>query len=289
MLKVKTKWVVLFLAPAVLLFLVLYALPLVTVVGTSFFNYRLGGEMEFAGFSNYIKLFTQDKTFRQALLNTTVWIFLQCFLHVGLGVLIALFLGRRMRGWKIARASYIIPNIISSAAMGMIFVQMYNPEFGLINNVLRAVGMDNWTHNWLYESKTAFISVTLMWFLFAGYTTTLVLGELLSISDDLLDAARVDGASGFQLDFYIILPLLKNIIATTMIMAASYMLQTFALIYVSTGGGPGNATMNLTLYLYRVAMKENNYGYANTIGTVIIGMGLLIMMLINRLFKTDKE
>lgn len=183
----------------------------------------------------------------------------------------------------------MIPNIISNAAVGMIFLNIFNPQYGVVNSILRAVGLDSLTHNWLNESGTAFPSVTLVWLLFAGYTTTLVLAEALSIDESVLEAAKVDGATGFQMDQFVVLPLLRKIIATTMVMAATYMLQMFDLIYVTTNGGPGKATTNLPLLLYGVYKSENNYGYANTIGVVIILLGAIVMTIINKLLRANED
>lgn len=278
-----------FLFPAVALFLLIYAAPLTVVFITSLFDYRLTApDMTFIGFQNYARLLS-DPAFFKALTNTAVWIAIQCTVHVALGTALALVLYKKPRGWKFVRTAYMIPNIISNAAIGMIFLNIFNPKFGVINSLLNALGLEGLTHNWLMDSGTAFPSVTLIWVMFAGYTTTLVLAQALSIDDSVLEAARVDGASPFQTDLFVVLPLLKKIIGTTMVMAATYMLQMFDLIYVTTNGGPGKTTTNLPLMLYGVYKAENNYGYANTIGVVIVIIGIGVMAIINRALKVNEE
>lgn len=173
--------------------------------------------------------------------------------------------------------------------MGMIFVNIFNPQFGVVNSILKMVGLEGLTHNWLMDTTTAFPSVTMVWFLFAGYTTTLILAQALSVDESVLEAARVDGATNFQIDIFIMLPLLKKIIGTTMVMAATYMLQMFDLIYITTNGGPGKTTTNLPLLLYGVFKSENNYGYANTIGVMIIVLGAIVMVTINKALKVNEE
>ena len=253
-------WMAAFLAPAIVLFLLIYAIPLVMVFGTSLFEYRLmPNRFEFIGIQNYIELLTTDPVFKQAFVNTILWILIHCTLHVFLGTLLAFILYKKPRGWKFVRVSYMIPNIISQSAIAMIFVNVFNPQYGVVNSVLGALGLEQFQHNWLFEQATAFPSVTMTWLLFAGYTTTLVLSQCLSVNESILEAARVDGATGFQLDVFVMLPLVKKMIGTTVIMAASYMLQLFSLIYITTGGGPQSATTNLPLMLYQTAMKENNY------------------------------
>ena len=268
----------------------IYAIPLVMVFGTSLFEYRLmPNRFEFIGIQNYIELLTTDPVFKQAFVNTILWILIHCTLHVFLGTLLAFILYKKPRGWKFVRVSYMIPNIISQSAIAMIFVNVFNPQYGVVNSVLGALGLEQFQHNWLFEQATAFPSVTMTWLLFAGYTTTLVLSQCLSVDESILEAARVDGATGFQLDVFVMLPLVKKMIGTTVIMAASYMLQLFSLIYITTGGGPQSATTNLPLMLYQTAMKENNYGYANTIGVFIIVLGVVSMVLINKAFRMNES
>lgn len=287
--KVKKAWIPIFLAPAVILFLLIYAVPLVMVFATSLCEYKLTSKsITFIGLQNYIDLF-QDPAFHTAFTNTIIWILIHCILHVAMGCLIALLLYKEPRGWKFIRTAYMVPNIISNAAMGMIFVNIFNPQFGVVNSILKMVGLEELTHNWLMDTTTAFPSVTMVWFLFAGYTTTLILAQALSVDESVLEAARVDGATNFQIDIFIMLPLLKKIIGTTMVMAATYMLQMFDLIYITTNGGPGKTTTNLPLLLYGVFKSENNYGYANTIGVMIIVLGAIVMVTINKALKVNEE
>lgn len=287
--KVKKAWIPIFLAPAVILFLLIYAVPLVMVFATSLCEYKLTSKsITFIGLQNYIDLF-QDPAFHTAFTNTIIWILIHCILHVAMGCLIALLLYKKPRGWKFIRTAYMVPNIISNAAMGMIFVNIFNPQFGVVNSILKLIGLEELTHNWLMDTTTAFPSVTMVWFLFAGYTTTLILAQALSVDESVLEAARVDGATNFQIDIFIMLPLLKKIIGTTMVMAATYMLQMFDLIYITTNGGPGKTTTNLPLLLYSVFKSENNYGYANTIGVMIIVLGAIVMVTINKALKVNEE
>ena len=287
--KINKGWIPVFLLPSVVLFLLIYAVPLGMVFVTSLFDYRLTGSgMTFIGFGNYIRLL-QDPDFAQALRNTVVWILIHCIVHVALGTLVALVLYKKPRGWKFVRTAYMIPNIISNAAIGMIFLNIFNPQFGVINSVLKAVGLGHLAQNWLMNESTAFPSVTMIWLLFAGYTTTLVLGQALSIDESVLEAARVDGATPFQTDLFIVLPLLRKIIGTTMVMAATYMLQMFDLIYITTNGGPGKATTNLPLLLYGVYKGENNYGYSNTIGVFIVIIGIAVLTVINKALRVNED
>jgi raffinose/stachyose/melibiose transport system permease protein len=240
------------------------------------------------GLANYARMLG-DPDFYTAMGNTLIWILIHCIAHVALGVFIALLLYKKPRGWKLIRTVYMIPNIISNAAIAMIFVNVYNPQFGVLNSVLRLAGLESLTTNWLMNPLTAFPSVTVTWFIFAGYTATIVLAQAVSVDESLIEAARVDGASNLQVDCLIMLPMLKRIIGTTMVMAATYMLQMFDLIYITTNGGPGKLTTNLPLLLYGVYRSEYNYAYANTLGVCIIVVGIAAMTVINRTFQVNRE
>jgi raffinose/stachyose/melibiose transport system permease protein len=278
-------WYAVFLAPALLLFLLIYAYPVMVVFWTSFFDWKLLKPMEFVGLDNYVRLFTEDREFGVALRNTAVWVLLQSTVHVGIGILIALVLSKKPFGWKFVRTAYMIPIIISSAARAILFLNIFNPQMGLVNSAIRGLGFTNFTHNWYYDPHTSFWTVTLGWLLFASTITIIVMAEISTIPDSLLEAARIDGANSLQIDWFIILPMLRNIIGTSVILAATSMLKEFEMIFLTSQGGPNSMTLNLPLYLYKNAMTLNNYGYANSIGTFLIICGLVIVLLTTRLFR----
>ena len=220
-------WIALFLAPACILFILIFAIPLVMVFVTSLFDYRLlPRTFTFVGFSNFIQLFTEDNRFWPIFGNTVKWLFIHCIFHVTLGTLLAFILYKKPRGWKFVRVTYMIPNIISQSAIAMIFLNLYNAQYGAVNSFLKLIGLESLQHNWLFETATAFPSVTLTWFLFAGYTTTLVLAQLLSTDESLIEAAEIDGAGGWEKFWKITLPHLQPfaVICTvyTIIDLASY-------------------------------------------------------------------
>ena len=163
---------VVFIAPTMVLFLLVFAVPVVVLVGSSFCNWRTGDPITFNGIGNYIELIFHDNSFRQGFLNNVVWILLQGTIHVAIGVLFALILARRPFYWKFARTAYMIPSIISSAAMGMLFLCIFNPEFGMINSIVRMF-LPDYDHNWFMSYDTAFLTVTLTWMPYAAITTLL--------------------------------------------------------------------------------------------------------------------
>lgn len=286
----KTKiWIFAFLLPSILLYALVYVYPLATDFFTSFCQWTSKIKPKFTGFSNYMYLFSKDSNLLIAFKNTAIWIVLQCTIHVGLGFLVAFVLARRPFGWKITRTAYMIPNAVSSVAMGVLYLNMFNPQIGIINSIIRKLGFTNFQVNWFVNDATAFFAVTMTWLPYAAMTTILVMAEMTAIPDSLKEAAKIDGASNLQIDIYIILPMLKNVFNLCLILAASAMVTNFDNIFVTTRGGPNNATLNLGLYYYKTANIENNYGLANAIGTIQILFGLVLIWIINRAVKVDKE
>lgn len=283
--KGRNFWIALFLLPTLLIFLVIFAIPVVTVVSTSLCDWRgFNGAKIFVGLKNYINAF-KDRSFLTGLRHTVIWIVLQGTIHVAFGTIVALLLADKPRGWKFIRTSYMIPNMISGSAFAIILVNIFNPQIGLVNSVIRKIGFEDFSHNWYFNPMTAFSTVTFTWLLFAGLITILVLAEIMSIPKTLYESADIEGATKFQQKLYITLPLLRNVLGTCSIIAATSMLKEFELVYLTTRGGPGDRTLSLPLYLYKTAFIENDYGYANMMGTVLIICGLICIFIINKLFK----
>lgn len=277
-------WHIIFLTPAVVIFLLVFGFPVVNVIFTSFFEYKLNQPMVFIGLENYITLLS-DKVFHIAFKNTLIWTALQGTFHVALGVTVALVLSHKPFGWKIVRTSYMIPIIISSAARAMLLLYVFNPQMGMVNSFIQKLGFKDFSLNWYYDPLTSFWTVTSGWLFFAALITIIVMAEIATIPKSLYEAAEIDGASRLQTDFYVVLPLLRNVIGISVILAATSMLKEFELIFLTTNGGPNDLNMNLPLYLYKEAMMLNNYGYANSIGTLLIILGLVLILTISRLFK----
>jgi raffinose/stachyose/melibiose transport system permease protein len=285
----RTFWIGVFLFPSLLMFLFVYAIPLATVVYKSFTNATLSSGETFVGFDNYIKLFTRDRDYLVAFRNTFLWIILYTCIQVPFGTMVAIVLSKKVIGWKFTRTVYMIPNIISGIAMGMMLLYIFNPQFGVINNIIRFFGPKDFSHNWFFDNSTAFLTMTVAGIFYAAVITILVMAEIASISGSILESAKVDGASGLQIDLHVILPLLKNIIGTCVILATTGVLTSFDMIFITTKGGPGNATMNLPIYLYETISLTNKVGLGNAIGVTQLILGILLVLLVTRVFKLGKS
>ncbi|MBI9108191.1 MAG: sugar ABC transporter permease [Spirochaetales bacterium] len=281
-------WIGIFLLPTFLLFCFIYLIPLVLLFATSFCEWTIGSDIIFSGLENFKQLFFHDDSLKIVLSNTAVWILLQSTIHIAIGVALGLILSRKRWYTDIVRTIYIIPNIISSAAIGILFLCILNPQFGMVNNIIRRFRPD-FMHNWFNNPSTSFYTMTSTWLFYAAIVTILVMAELTAIPKDLYEAATIDGASRIQIARFIELPLLKNIIGTTTILAATSMLQKLDIIIMTTKGGPGVSTMNMPMYIYKTALVDNNYGLSNALGVLLILMGLAIVWLINLIYGMNKK
>lgn len=283
------KWIFIFLTPGVLLFAFIFLSSVIVLFGSSFTTWSIGSDISFVGLGNYIYLFTQDDGFLKSMFNTVIWIVLQSTIHVLIGTAIALILAKKRWYSNVVRTIYFIPNIISSAALGMLFLCIMNPQFGMVNNLISKITGEAYHQNWFMDPKTAFLAVTMTWLPYAGLVTILVIAEMSSISDEIYEAAKIDGASSFQTDLYIVLPLMKNIIGTATVLAGTSMLQKLDIIMMTTSGGPGDRTMNLPMYLYQTVFTNNDYALANTQGVLLSTLGVITLLSIRLIYKMDKE
>ena len=282
--KVKKITLFVFLLPAMLIFLLIYAIPIASVFVTSFFDYTIR-TFSFNGFGNYAQFFDggiRSMHFGKAVQNTVIWIFLQGTVHIALGVTVALMLNRRPRGWKVVRTTYMLSNIIATAALGLIYLNVFNAQRGIVNGVI-GFFIEDFSVNWFVEYP--FFTVTFTWLFFAGLITILALGEMMSIPTEIYDAAKVDGASGLQIDFLIVIPMIRTTIGTCIILAVTSMLREFDLLFMTTNGGPGFETISLPLLIYRTAMLDHNYGMANAYGAFTIALGVLLVVFINKVMS----
>ena len=282
-------WIFLFTIPCMILFALVYAAPIITVFYTSLCDYTAFNSPAFQGIKNFITIFS-DSDFICSIRNTLLWVVLQSTIHVGVGLAMALVLRRKPKGWKFARTAYMIPNIIPTAATGVMFTLLLNPMFGIVKPIMDFLGIDYaMVPNLFGNSRYAFWTVTATWIFYSGFNTIIFLAEMGAVSKEIYEAAAIDGATPWQADRYITLPLMRNVCGTCVTLASVAMVSQFDIIYMTTKGGPGTSTLNLPIYLYKAATLENNYGKANAVGVVQIIIGITLVILIKGLFREKKE
>lgn len=240
----------------------------------------------FHGLTNYINM-VNSSGFMIALKNLIWWCVIALVLHVGFGTLVAFVLFQKKPGWKITRAVFMIPNVISAAAWAMIYRFFFSNDFGILNSLIRVFNPD-FSVQWFYKSPWAFWAVTFTWLFYAVIVSLVVLGDLQNIPEEVNEAARIDGATGWQLIRYIQLPLCRGAIGTSVIASLTSRVSMYEQIALTTSGGPGYDTMSLPILLVN-AVTDYRYGYANAVGVVMFALGLIILAVVNKMFRMNES
>jgi len=281
------KTAYLFLFPALLIFGIFFIYPNIHVFYLSFFRWAgISPHKFFIGFGNYRKLFFEDTIWVKALINTAIIAVQSICIQLSIALALAIILNKKIKGAGIFNSIIFSPLIISLVAIAMVWTWMYNPEFGLINNLLNKVGLGMLAQEWLGNPKTALFSVIIAgnW-VYIGLYVVIFTAGLKSISKNIFDAARVDGLSELQIARCITVPLLKEVIAVTIIMSITGSFKAFDLIWVMTYGGPAHATEIAASHLYRMGFRRLEAGYASAIGVIIFFICLIAIAIQLRIMR----
>lgn len=273
--------------PGLLLFVFAILAPICLSVYYGFTDYSGMGIADFIGLANYKELL-HDKAFAISLRNSLLLaIGFICIQHP-LAMIVAAVLDKLGgKGENFFRCVYFIPNVISVAVIAYLWKFIYNPDFGLLNNIIKAFGVKG-DINW-FSTDTAIWSVliVLIWHGF-GWGMLIYYTGIKNIDPTLYEAAAIDGASQTQTFLRITLPLMKPVIQVNVTMAVISALKQMETVYLLTNGGPGNSTQFAANYLYQQAFKAFKYGYGNAIGVVFIIICLIVTVLLNKVFE-DKD
>ncbi|MCY7864267.1 sugar ABC transporter permease [Bacillus spizizenii] len=281
----------LFLVPA-LVFLLFVYIPIFENVFLSLFQWSsFSPEKTFIGLKNYVELF-HDPVFYQALTNNVLYAVISIVCQVFGGLILAAVLEDKLvRKWSpFFRTVFFLPVVISMTVIALLFDFIYNPETGLLNQLLQAVGLDQLTRAWLGEDSTAMLSVIFVsqW-QSVGYIAMLYIVSIQKIPDELYEAARLDGAGKIQQFFHITVPQTKEMSFVAVVMTLTGAFTVFNESYILTGGGPGNASEVLSTFLYKSAFTKDMMGYASAIATVVLIITLALSLMQMKFFKTGKE
>ena len=260
--------------PAVILTLMFTIWPTVQALYLSFTNATsLGLNNKFVALDNYIYMF-HDKSFIQALINTAklmavVPVLNQC----------------KLKEMVLYRTIFYFPNIVSLTVVGIIWSFVFHPNVGIVNKILGAVGLESLQRSWLGDSKTALwcIAFTLLWQA-AGYYMVMHIAAMDGISPEIYESATLDGASAWRKLISITMPLMKDIIGITFVLALSGTINlSFVLSQVMTGGGPNGASSVLLQYMYTQGFVNGNFGYAMAITVFTLAISVALSMLSRKL------
>ncbi len=238
------KAVFIFLLPALVLFLTIIIVPIFMSVTYSLTEWDGIGKKVFTGFDNYKELFlTNSDGFWRAVKNSLIFAAGSVFVQLPISLILALILARGVKGERFYVSVYFIPVLISTVVIGQLWMKIYNPQYGLLNTVLRSMGLEQLTGNWLGDTKKVIFAVIVpvLW-QYIGYHMLLMYASVRSISEEIFEAARIDGANGIQTALHITIPLMKPILKVCVTFAVVGSLKNFDLVYVMTGGGPAGAS-----------------------------------------------
>jgi multiple sugar transport system permease protein/raffinose/stachyose/melibiose transport system permease protein len=265
--------------------IICFIVPFAYLVIVSFYQWDGLSPKVFVSLQNYTRVFN-DPVFQMAVKNTLLWMVVAVCIHLPLGFLLALALHGEPKGWKLYRFIFFVPNVISTTAISFLWYFIYHVDVGLINGVLTFIGLESLAQPWLNDPKTALFANQIPFAIYVGLTMVIFMTHLSTISSDVYEAAEIDGAVGYQKHLYISLPLSLPAIVTNLILNLAFCLRTFEYPFLMTGGGPANATTNLSLYIYREMMQANRYGFSMVAGLLTIAIGAIVMATVVKIQNT---
>ena len=272
--------------PAVILTLMFTIWPTAQALYLSFTNATsLGLNNKFVWLDNYIYMF-HDKSFIQALKNTAKLMAVVPVITIFCSLVLAFVLNQcKLKERVLYRTIFYFPNIVSLTVVGIIWSFVFHPNVGIVNKILGAVGLESLQRSWLGDSKTALwcIAFTLLWQA-AGYYMVMHIAAMDGISPEIYESATLDGASAWRKLVSITMPLMKDIIGITFVLALSGTINlSFVLSQVMTGGGPNGASSVLLQYMYTQGFVNGNFGYAMAITVFTLAISVALSMLSRKL------
>lgn len=279
-----------FVFPAFAIFCGVVILSIVYSGYYSLHNWNGIGEKVFIGFENYVKMFTgpDSGVFIKSIANTFILAILTVLIQLPLAMILALILTSGIKGENFLRTVFFVPVVLSAVIIALLFRQLYHPTLGLLNTVLKGIGLESLTRIWLGDTKTALgaVMAPIIW-QWIGYQMLLMYASIKTIPQDIKEAAYIDGATGIHTALKITIPLIKPVLKVCVIFAVIGSLQAFDMVYVLTNGGPSHASEVPSTLMYQTFFHKNQYGFGSALSMFIVAECVLISRLIQKLFKTD--
>ncbi|WP_078553714.1 carbohydrate ABC transporter permease [Bacillus alkalicellulosilyticus] len=276
--------IALYVLPALILILVLIYIPIVMTGYYGLLSWDGIGEKLFIGLDNYIRLLSDDMFWRSTYHSFLLAVF--SVLSLGGYLLVSVVLSGKIKGANLLRKIYLIPMLLSSVAIAQLWIKIYHPTNGVINRLLMSIGIEN-PPLWLADTKIVLFSIfiAIIW-QYAGFYILIYYAALKNIPESLIDAAKIDGASPWQIAYKIKVPLIMGIIKVTIVLAVVGSLKYFDLIYVMTDGGPNGASEVMASFMYKQAFRMNDFGYGSASGFYLLLICLVVTWVIRKLTTT---
>lgn len=283
----------LFLLPALILIVGILVIPIIMSAYYSLQDWDGITSMKFVGLENYMTLFTSASkaiNFPQSLGNAVLFALASVFIQLPLSLFIALILARKRWGSKAFLSIYFIPVLLSTVVIGQLWLKIYNPEYGILNVALRSVGLESWTRMWLGDKATVLLAcfVPILW-QYTGYHMLLMYAGVNSVPLEMQEAALIDGATEWQINTRIIIPMIKPVLRVCIIISVTGSLKVFDLIFVLTGGGPNHASEVPSTLLYNMLFLRNDYGTGSAIAILLIALCFLFAVIIRKAIRTEAD
>lgn len=282
--------IALLLLPAVILFLGIIIVPIIMSTYYSFFDWNGITDMKFIAFDNYKELFTSKTiNFKQSLLNVSLLAVLSVCIQLPISFGLALLLGKGIKGERLFLSIYFFPVLISTVVIGQLWLKIYNSDYGVLNVAIRALGFKDFEQSWLGDRKVALGAcvVPILW-QYVGYHMLLLYAGVKGIPQDLRESAMIDGASEWQVNRHIVMPLVKPVLQVSVIFAVTGSLKAFDLIYVLTRGGPAHATEVPSTLMISMLFTRMRYGMGSAIATILIILCFAFAIIIKKVFRTEE-
>ncbi len=270
----------LFILPWIVGFIVFLAGPMLASFALSFTRWNIVGDPSWVGLRNYEQIFTRDPDFIQSLKVTFRYAIVYLPLSTVIGIAMAVALNSRVRGVGLFRALLYLPSVVPGVAATLVWVWVLNGRFGLLNTVLSWVGIQG--PDWFRNPKAAIYGIVMISLWGVGGSAIIYLAGLQNIPEHLYEAARVDGANGWQQFRFVTLPMLSPVVFFQLVVGLIGVFQTFTSSYVATGGGPLKSTLFYMLYIYNRAWQSLRMGYASALAWILALIILTITVLVFR-------
>lgn len=274
----KRFWIVAFLSLPMLVYIVIVIVPLFSSFYFSLTDWNgFSKSYHWVGLANFLRIGT-DPLFLNAIKNTVIWMIAAIIVPTAGGLLIALVLHEGIKGANIYKSLFYLPICLSLAVVGQVWIWVYQPDWGIINVVLRSLHMNGLALAWLANSRTALAAVILAWsWQQVGLAMVIFLAGLTSIPTDLTEAAQIDGASYTQSLRYVVIPLLSPATVVVVALGIINSLKSFDVVYIMTGGGPFHKSDTLAMYMYLESFKSYYMGYGSAIAVVLFLIAMVII------------
>lgn len=284
----KNKFMILLgILPALSIYLVFCIIPIIFSVFFSLTDWDGLTQFNFIGLANFARLL-RDKIFWNAFKNNIIVVLASIFGQVPLGLMLALILNKKIKGTKFFRTVIFMPVVLSTVIVSLVWNMVYNYQVGLLNRFLDFIGLGMFAQNWLGDPKLAMLSVsiTIIW-QYIGLYTVVFLAALQNVPEEIMEAAEIDGATGWKKTFYVTIPMIWDSIIVALIYCISGSLRSFDLIFLMTNGGPAHATEVMAIYMYNKAFSSFRYGYASAISIMILVMSLVLIFFVNKIMRRE--